>query len=730
MNGEPFRFAGANIYWLGLDENVRDEFGNQHTYPSQFRIDDALRTARDMGANVVRSFAVLSVGCKLCIQPALGVFNEAAFGSFDYALKQAQEYGIRFILPLVDNYHYYHGGRSNYTDWRGVSADNFYTNPVVIEDFKKHIAFVLNHVNPYTGLAYKDDPTIMAWETGNELQSDSAWAYVGWTREIADYIESIAPNQLIADGHSALSAYATHLDADSLKVDSIDMVSGHYYPLDSAFLDTDMAQAQQAGKVFFIGEYDWTDTSGQRALATITQEAQNGHDQTARIDITRTSPIQHHVQLSYARLLLNQGQTYNLTFDARSSAERDIVIVLQDANPPFAEYVKEVVAISGSWQNYALQFAAPVSSSNVLLSINLAGTAGQVWLDNFALSDNVIDNASFTVSDHNSLTGWEFSVTGNPGIVSLGEFLDKIENTPAIAGSLYWALFGHDDNYGYVRHGQVYTLHYPGNSDAAPRVSQLRAHAYHMRGLDIPSYPIPDAPLLHPVGYHNNGMILKWRGVAGASHYVIERSDDNGQSWTVIESAMSDRALPYIDTQVSPERVYQYRVKAVNPDGVAGQYSAISSTAELWENGSFEYRNQEWLSPARFVTTESAQAAIMPDREAHSGRYAAIVEIAQSGAHNSDIQLRQENIPLQAGERYRLSFWAKAASAHAIEVVLNGSNSWSRTYDLTTDWREYTYEFEAAHTEQAAALAFYIGRSTRKVWFDSVRITRLDSASS
>src|ERR1700737_262489 len=44
LDGRPFRFGGANIYWLGLDENV-----GGIAYPTHFRIDDALATARDMG---------------------------------------------------------------------------------------------------------------------------------------------------------------------------------------------------------------------------------------------------------------------------------------------------------------------------------------------------------------------------------------------------------------------------------------------------------------------------------------------------------------------------------------------------------------------------------------------------------------------------------------------------------------------------------------------------------
>src|SRR5713226_1730799 len=65
FKGNVFRFSGANIYWLGLDENV-----GGIDYPTSFRVDDALATAREMGATVVRSHTLgISTGCPLCIEP-------------------------------------------------------------------------------------------------------------------------------------------------------------------------------------------------------------------------------------------------------------------------------------------------------------------------------------------------------------------------------------------------------------------------------------------------------------------------------------------------------------------------------------------------------------------------------------------------------------------------------------------------------------------------------------
>ena len=50
LNGQPFRFSGANIYWGGLDDGGRTGLN----YPAPFRVDSALQTAADMGETVMQ----------------------------------------------------------------------------------------------------------------------------------------------------------------------------------------------------------------------------------------------------------------------------------------------------------------------------------------------------------------------------------------------------------------------------------------------------------------------------------------------------------------------------------------------------------------------------------------------------------------------------------------------------------------------------------------------------
>lgn len=254
LDGKPFRFAGANIYWLG-----QDRLDGKLVYPTHFRIDDALDTAQRMGATVVRVETLgESTGNPLSIEPALGVFNEAAFEPRDYAVTQAAKRGIRLIAPLVDNWHYSQGGKHHFTDWRGLSDPKvedpssagerkFYTDPQVIADFKQYVGHVLNHVNQYTKIAYKDDPTILCWETGDELQ----YCPGAWTKDISDDLKRLAPHTLVMDGKNQGDGFDGY---PWEQLTSVDIESPHYHNEDLA---KDAALFASHGKATIVGEFKW-----------------------------------------------------------------------------------------------------------------------------------------------------------------------------------------------------------------------------------------------------------------------------------------------------------------------------------------------------------------------------------------------------------------------------------------------------------------------------------------
>jgi hypothetical protein len=138
LGGEAFRYSGPNIEWLGLEAyGPLDPMGPR--YPSHLEVDDAMDTARAMGARVIRSQTLAdSIGCDLCIEPRLGEFNPEAFKHIDYALKAAHDRGLRLIFTLAGDCAYCEAsGPGEYfkdADQAGYKA--FFTDPKVIARFE------------------------------------------------------------------------------------------------------------------------------------------------------------------------------------------------------------------------------------------------------------------------------------------------------------------------------------------------------------------------------------------------------------------------------------------------------------------------------------------------------------------------------------------------------------------------------------------------------------------
>jgi hypothetical protein len=255
LDGRQFRFGGANIEWLGVAGYGPADPAGPHR-PSHFEIDDALATAQQLGATVVRSQTMGdSVGCAVCVEPERGVFNPAGFEATDYALASAREHGIRIIPTIIGDDALDGGGGCVYLRWRGIDVPNcslvnmapFWTTKEVIADVEAHIRVVLNQVNVYRQVAYNNDPTILGWDLLNGGGSPRPW-----TKTIARFVRSIDSHHLILSGY------------DNAGIGAVDACVSFIYPhwsLPLSVVKPWMAACKRAHKPFIAYEYGWDATN-------------------------------------------------------------------------------------------------------------------------------------------------------------------------------------------------------------------------------------------------------------------------------------------------------------------------------------------------------------------------------------------------------------------------------------------------------------------------------------
>ena len=247
-----FRFISFNIPNLHYAEDYLPfEKTNPWRLPDEFEIRDALTTIKQLGGKATRMY-VLSVRSKndapeiIRHVEAPNQFNEDAFRALDKVLQIANEVGVRVIIPLVDNWQWW-GGPREYAAFREKEKDEFWTDSLLISDFKKTIDFVISRKNSYTGVLYKNDKAILAWETGNELDCPFEW-----TKEIAGYIKSLDTNHLLIQGIRGVD-----LTQEAIDDPNLDILTTHHYGNPKYSLEKIIANQQKAvgKKPYFIGEY-------------------------------------------------------------------------------------------------------------------------------------------------------------------------------------------------------------------------------------------------------------------------------------------------------------------------------------------------------------------------------------------------------------------------------------------------------------------------------------------
>lgn len=110
---------------------------------------------------------------------------------FDYLVKLLKDHDIKMVLTPIAFWG--DGWPEPDSDTPGFSnkygKDGSLTNPMAIKAQQRYLSEFLEYVNPYTGLAYKDDPDVIAFEISNEPHHRGKPAAV--TKFIASMVQAM-----------------------------------------------------------------------------------------------------------------------------------------------------------------------------------------------------------------------------------------------------------------------------------------------------------------------------------------------------------------------------------------------------------------------------------------------------------------------------------------------------------------------------------------------------------
>ena len=284
VGGRPLCFVGANNYYLG--------------YKPKPMVDDVLESARAMGVQVVRTWGFIDRGSIDGSVPSIDgdgtkegryfqawdpvsqqvTYNDGPNGlqGLDYALAKAEKLGLKIVLVLTNNWHEF-GGMDQYLAWYGLTShQDFYTSQPVRRAYRAWLAHLAAHVNSLTGRAYRDDPTLFAWELGNEPRGIAGTpndVLTSWAAEMSTYLKSIDPNHLVAVGDEGFLAgksehWTYHADNGVdhralTALPNIDYGTFHMYPetwgtgfgWGEHWIDDHLSVARELGKPTVLEEY-------------------------------------------------------------------------------------------------------------------------------------------------------------------------------------------------------------------------------------------------------------------------------------------------------------------------------------------------------------------------------------------------------------------------------------------------------------------------------------------
>lgn len=300
-------------------------------------------------------------------------FDENRLKKMDYFFKCLKEQGIYINLGL-------HMGRIFKED-DGIPAPitNDQSKFVTLFDSslialqKQYAKDLFEHVNPYTGLAYKNDPFVAFTELTNENSLFLNWLSWGGDKlqegsddqahsfyiEVLDSIYQEWLREKYADDAELARAWGTAGSGAENMIDNVSFESG------------------------LRGWGHWFDaTNGAEGEVSLDTAVSYDGDASARVDVISAGKEVYHISFSHSGFSVEKGKTYRLQLFCKSSKQADFKIEFLKEHV-WDWYGDHTVSSDTSWSMISSYFSAPETVVDSLrFNLNLGHNANTTfWID-------------------------------------------------------------------------------------------------------------------------------------------------------------------------------------------------------------------------------------------------------------------------------------------------------------------------------------------------------------
>lgn len=442
--------------------------------------------------------------------------------------------------------------------------------------------------------------------------------------------------------------------------------------------------------------WEWLTALGGEAAASIA-----GNE--IKITTTKEGTADYSVQLVQAGIPLEKGATYAVSFDARASQARSLKTAVKAPDRGYAEYMNsKTVGLTTENQSYTYEFKMEGDSdANGRLEFNMgaSGSSADIYISKVSIKKtkapdpnekevktiladgNYIYNGGFQEGEKR-LGYWEITNPSNALVSVTNENNDRRLKVVVLNDGAKPEDVLVAQSELAITGGKDYALSFDAQADAPRDIKIVVAGEEYLASLttDNKSY---EFKITLPAVLTNKNIAF----------YLGEKGTTYLDNVRLVEDAMI-------------------------------------------KNGSFNagFAGYEWFVDA------SAEAASVVDSITEDN--AADITIKNTGNEDWKIQLKQNNVPLEKGQWYKLTFKAKSDLGRKIRVIMQGleDKGWAvysgeNIVTLTSNYQTFEKEFVmAADTDPQAFLCFALGAvggevitTQHRVCIDDISLVKVDA---